>query len=98
MKAKEYFEKYDQLIITELKNGTSKHAKSLLLELSDEVEQLAKKRHIVRGEAFISIIKEINTKWNSICSMFEKKYGMASKNFGNMKCLNLGHGYKRRKR
>ena len=77
MKAKEYFEKYDQLIITELKNGTSKHTKSLLLELSDEVEQLAKKRHIIRGEAFISIIKEINTKWNSICSMFEKKYGVS---------------------
>lgn len=38
MKAKEYFEKYDQLIITELKNETSKSAISLLLELSDEVQ------------------------------------------------------------
>ena len=77
MKAKEYFEKYDQLIITELKNETSKSAISLLLELSDEVPQLAKQRNVVGGKAVISIIKEINTKWNSICSMFEKKYGVS---------------------
>ena len=57
------------------KNGGSKHTAALLIELSDEVKQLSKQRHIQKGEALISILKEINTKWNSICSMFEKKYG-----------------------
>lgn len=77
MKAKEYFEKYDQLIIQEVKNGESKHTASLLFELSGEVKKLSEQRHIHKGEAVISIIKEINTKWNSICSMFEKKYGVS---------------------
>ena len=73
MKAKEYFEKYDELIIKDQIAGSIESAKKLLIELSDEVKDICEARHVKRDAAVVSVLKEINQKWNAICSLYEKK-------------------------
>lgn len=72
MKARDYFEKYDTLIMEEQKNGEIGTTKKLLLEMSDEVTAVCKQRKAVKDEAVIAVLKEINQKWNAICRMYEK--------------------------
>jgi adenosine deaminase len=38
---------------------------------------IAKQRHAQTDEAIVAIAKEQNQKWNTIASMFEKKYGVS---------------------
>ena len=71
MKARDYFEKYDTLIMEEQKNGEIGTTKKLLLEMSDEVTAVCKQRKAVKDEAVIAVLKEINQKWNAICRMYE---------------------------
>ena len=68
MKAKEYFEKYDELIIKDQIAGSIESAKKLLIELSDEAKNICEARHVKR-DAVVSVLKEINQKWNAICSL-----------------------------
>lgn len=56
MKARDYFEKYDTLIMA------------------------------VKNEAVIAVLKEINQKWNAICRMYEKKYGVSPLNYDAFRC------------
>lgn len=81
MKARDYFEKYDTLIMEEQKNGEIGTTKKLLLEMSDEVTAVCKQRKAVKDEAVIAVLKEINQKWNAICRMYEKKYGVSPLNY-----------------
>ena len=67
MKARDYFEKYDTLIMEEQKNGEIGTTKKLLLEMSDEVTAVCKQRKAVKDEAGIAVLKEINQKWNAVC-------------------------------
>lgn len=53
MKARDYFEKYDTLIMEEQKNGEIGTTKKLLLEMSDEVTAVCKQRKAVKDEAVI---------------------------------------------
>ena len=80
MKAKEYFEKYDELIIKDQIAGSIESAKKLIIELSDEVKDICEARHVKRDAAVVSVLKEINQKWNAICSLYEKKYGVSPLN------------------
>lgn len=81
MKARDYFEKYDTLIMEEQKNGEIGTTKKLLLEMSDEVTAVCKQR-----KAVIAVLKEINQKWNAICRMYEKKYGVSPLNYDAFRC------------
>lgn len=72
MKAREYVDKYGEAIWTE--TGVNA-ARAMYLELCDEALDLVKKRNIKCISAKISIIKEINQKWNAIGNLLEKKYG-----------------------
>jgi len=80
MKAKEYFEKYDELIIKDQIAGSIESAKKLLIELTDEAKNICESRHVKRDAAVVSVLKEINQKWNAICSLYEKKYGASPLN------------------
>lgn len=51
MRARDYFEKYDTLIM-----------------------------------AVIAVLKELNQKWNAICCMYEKKYGVSPLNYDAFRC------------
>ena len=86
MKARDYFEKYDTLIMEEQKNGEIGTTKKLLLEMSDEVTVVCKQRKAVKDEAVIAVLKEINQKWNAICRMYEKKYGVSPLNYDAFRC------------
>lgn len=86
MKARDYFEKYDTLIMEEQKNGEIGTTKKLLLEMSDEVTAVCKQRKAVKDEAVIAVLKEINQKWNAICRMYEKKYGVSPLNYDVFRC------------
>lgn len=75
MKAKEYFEKYDALIVEDVKNNSTKNTTKLVIELSTEVETLYKARKGNSNSALVGCIREVNDKWNAIARMFSKKYG-----------------------
>ena len=89
MKARDYFEKYDTLIMEEQKNGEIGTTKKLLLEMSDEVTAVCKQRKAVKDEAVIAVLKEINQKWNAICRMYEKKYGVSPLNYDAFRCYRM---------
>lgn len=80
MKAKEYFEKYDELIIKDQIAGSIESAEKLLIELSVEAKNICEVRHVKRDAAVVSVLKETNQKWNAICSLYEKKYGVSPLN------------------
>lgn len=74
MKAKEYFEKYETLILTDASTGEVGHIKQLLYDLSGEAQELCKSRKAVTDDAAIAVLKEQDQKWNAICSLYKKKY------------------------
>jgi len=69
MKAIDYFNKY-KLSITDNKKLTE-----LLIDMNHEVQEIAKKRNTNSDSSTISIIKEMNQKWNKLCAIYEKEYG-----------------------
>lgn len=75
MKAKEYFEKYEKVIIESIKEDSTTGHKDLLVEMSKEVQTLYDSRKAKSNSALAGIIKELNQKWNAIGTLFEKKYG-----------------------
>lgn len=75
MKAKDYFEKYENAIIEDVKGNSTSGISKLLIELSEEVEAIYRKRGGKSNCALIGVIKELNQKWNAIGALFEKRYG-----------------------
>lgn len=79
MKAKEYFDKYENRImdpnITD--EEYSKTAVAILMDFNDEAQSVMASRHINRGNGFVALIKEFNGKWNSLCRLFVQKYGVS---------------------
>ena len=75
MNAKEYFEKYDPLIWNR-EDPEKKFVKELVLEMLADVSNLCKVRKAVKLDSVISIIKEVNGKWNVVAAKFKKKYEM----------------------
>lgn len=70
MKAKEYFEKYGTRL-ADPKESTNA-AIEMFMEMADEVTKIAEQRHAKTDRAVISIIHEINDRWNAVASMIEK--------------------------
>lgn len=77
MKAKDYFEKYESLIFTDIREESTTYTSKLVAELSKETTTLYKNRGGKSDSAMVGAIKEINQKWNAICTLFEKKHGMS---------------------
>lgn len=75
MKAKEYFEKYKDLISSENKEIAIKGTSDLVFDLFNEIDALCKVRGVKTDRGMITIIKEENSKWNAIAALFEKDYG-----------------------
>lgn len=74
MKAKEYFELYDEPILRDQLAGSVKITKELVFKLSDEFKEICEKRNVKTEDAILAVIRELNQKWNSICGLYEKKY------------------------
>lgn len=75
MKAKQYFEKHQQ----EMTCGDEKRVQAainqLVLELNDEAKDMLKARNVNTDRAAVSILRELNDKYNAVIGLFEKHYG-----------------------
>lgn len=47
----------------------------LLTEMSREVIAIANERNVKTDGGIVSVIKEVNQKWNALCKIYEKEYG-----------------------
>ena len=76
MKAKEYFAKYEESLISLDGAVVNKACSDLAIELMSEYKVIEKQRNIKTVQAFCGALKELNTKYIAICNLFEKKYGV----------------------
>lgn len=78
MKAKEYFEKYDQDIWTEWQDQEMHRdgpMAKLYIEMSSELRKIMDVRQVNSDSGMLGVLREQNQKWNAILNLFEKKYG-----------------------
>lgn len=75
MKAKDYFAKYEQALISSDPEECSSAIADMLNEMNSEVLNLMKARHVKTDAGTFPVFKEMNQKWNAIVRLFEKKYG-----------------------
>lgn len=75
MKARQYFEMHRQ----EMTCGDEKRVQAainqLVLELNDESKDMLKSRNINTDRAAVSVLRELNDKYNAVVGLFEKHYG-----------------------
>ena len=75
MKAKDYFAKYEQALVSSDAEECSTAITDMLNEMNSEVQNLLKVRHVKTDAGTFPIFKEMNQKWNAIVRLLEKKYG-----------------------
>ena len=75
MKAQEYFDKYFSQADTLPSGELFERSKAMLKDMGDEFAQLGRARNAKTFSAVVSIVNELNTKWNSVASKVEKKCG-----------------------
>ena len=83
MKAKEYFEKYDDDIWKEAHDPaviTDGAFAKLFIDFCTETKLLAEQRKAKSDQSILAIIREQNQKWNAVSNLFEKKYGVSPLN------------------
>lgn len=73
MKAKEYYAKYRDGLLSPDIVISKKATSDFIIELSREVKTLADTRKCSTASAFIAIIREINQKYNAVLALFEKE-------------------------
>lgn len=74
MKAKEYFDAYGEKIYKELITNEYTSLDDLRILMLDDLSVLLEKRNAKTNDAIRAIVNELNQKWNSLATMFEKKY------------------------
>ena len=75
MKAKEYYEKYQGIIFTELKNKKVDKIQELVAELYNETIQLIGNSKSHADSAVIGICKQQCQYFDRIAELFERDYG-----------------------
>ena len=75
MKARQYFEKYRQEMTCGDENRVQTAINKLVLELNDESKDMLKARNINTDRAAVSVLRELNDKYNAVVGLFEKHYG-----------------------
>ena len=76
MKAKDYFEKYEERIMKKDAHSI-KALEDMVEEFCVETEKLIKDRHIKLVGGMVGVMKEQNQKWNALCNLFVKKHGIS---------------------
>ena len=72
MKAKEYFDAYSSRILPQ-NEDSEKAIVSMFNDMDKEFKALIKSRNIQKIPALQSLVREVNTKWNAVVALFEKK-------------------------
>ena len=75
MKAKDYFTKYEQALVSSDAEECCAAIADMLNEMNSEVQNLLKVRHVKTDAGTFPIFKEMNQKWNAIVRLLEKEYG-----------------------
>ena len=75
MKAKDYFTKYENALVSPDSEECCNAIANMLNEMNSEVQNLLKVRHVKTDAGTFPIFKEMNQKWNAIVRLLEKKYG-----------------------
>ena len=75
MKAREYYTKYKERIASTDDKVSLQGVCDMICELSSEAKEMITKRNIRTNRGSISVLRELNDKYNAICRMFEKEYG-----------------------
>lgn len=76
MKAKEYYAKYKEQITSSDDKTSLQAVGDLVLDLSMETKDLIQKRHVQSDCARVAVLREMNDKYNAICNLFEREYGV----------------------
>lgn len=80
MKAKEYFEKFGEDVWKEAQEPEFRNDGSfakIYIAFFSEMKQLMETRNVKLDRAIPRLIDEQNQKWNAVCNLFEKKYGVS---------------------
>lgn len=101
MKAKEYFEKYNEKIMEESETPNMDHsngpAAQMYYDFVGELKELIRIRNVRYDRGAFSSIREINQKWNAVVNLFEQKYGRSPiKRDGFEKQVNISIGITKR--
>lgn len=75
MKAKEYYVKYHDQLLSEDDQNSLEAISSLIYDLSVELKSLCEIRNAKTDNAARSIVRELNDKYNAIVALFEAKDG-----------------------
>lgn len=75
MKAKEYYAKYHDQLLSEDDQNSLEAISSLIYDLSMELKSLCETRNAKTDNAARSIVRELNDKYNAIVALFEAKDG-----------------------
>lgn len=75
MKAKEYFTKYEQNIMSPDQATSNRAVSDMAADLVAEVQQLIKVRDPKKPSGLAGILREVNQKFNAIGRLFKEKYG-----------------------
>ena len=75
MKAKEYYAKYKEQILSADDKVSLRAVSNLVCDLSVEAKELLQKRHAQSNCAGVAVLREMNDKYNAICNLFEREYG-----------------------
>ena len=75
MKAQEYFDKYFDRDFTDAEE-LSTVCRKVLKDFSGEVKSLMEQRGCKTTAGIVGVIRELNTKWNSLTSKVEKRFGV----------------------
>lgn len=80
MKAKEYFEKYNEAIYKEAQENSVTQdgpMAQMFIAFASEMKQIIKQRRVATDKGALSVINEQNQKWNAVTNLFIQKYGVS---------------------
>ena len=76
MKAKDYYDKYGKAVYDETaRNEKPLYLQVMIIEFLHEMKNTIAQRKVSTDRGAVSVIKEMNEKWNALCTIFEKKHG-----------------------
>lgn len=68
------FEKYGKTMIEDLSDDEFKATKGILEDMIDEMRDICVAKEVTDISNFLSVLAEMNQKWNAICKLYEDKY------------------------
>ena len=75
MKAKDYFDKYRNGLVSDDKDTYVLTFHEMYKEMFKECVDVMNTRNIKQNDAVVSVFKEMNNKYNALCHLLAKEYG-----------------------